>query len=74
MNRNELEAARLQRFAADAEKKRAEEKCLEAYDQLNNRAKEVAEARMQRNQLEVVMVHDFFNRGLHDISSTALYN
>ena len=42
-NRNELEAARLQRFAADAKKKRAEEekkqteeKCLEAYRQLDS--------------------------------------
>ena len=42
-NRNELEAARLQRFAADAEKKWAEmekkqteEKCLEAYHQLDS--------------------------------------
>ena len=53
MNRNELEAARLQVFSADAKKKQAEEKCVEAKDQLGNLKREVEETRMQLNQVEV---------------------
>lgn len=53
VNRNMLEAARLQRIAADAEKKRAEEQCLKACDQMDCLRKEAGEAKKHLNELEV---------------------
>ena len=59
-NRNELEAARLQKFAAheakikaEAEKKWVEEKCLKAYEDMDILRNKTAEAEKQVIELEV---------------------
>lgn len=58
--RNELQAARLQRFVAEkenikaeAEKKRAEEKWAEACDEMENLRGKAREAKRQLQELEV---------------------
>ena len=43
MNRKELDIARQQKFAADAEKKKSEEKCLEAHEKLEETKKQLCE-------------------------------
>ena len=60
MTSKELDAARLQRFAADKAKIRAEadikwteNKCIDAYDQMDNLRKEAAEATKQLNESKV---------------------
>ena len=58
--RNELEACRLKSVAAEKEKNRAEmekkwseEKCLEAYNQVDEHKKEAGEANRQLREVEV---------------------
>lgn len=43
MNRKELDIARQQKFAADVEKKKSEEKCLEAHEKLEEGKKQLCE-------------------------------
>ena len=51
--RNELEGCRLKCFAAEAEKNRAEEKCLEAYNQVDKHIKEAEDAKRQLHEMKV---------------------
>lgn len=53
LNRNVLEAAKLQRIAADAEKERADEKYLKACRHRDSLIKEAGEAKRQLQELEV---------------------
>ena len=60
VNRNDLEAARLHRNAAEvgrktaeAEKKRAEEKCLKAFNEMDSLRKRAEDTEKQLNMLNV---------------------
>ena len=53
MTRNELEASRSKKSAAEEEKKQAKDKCLEAYKQADKHLKDAEEAKKQLHKVEV---------------------
>ena len=53
MTRNELEAYKLKTSVAEAEKKRAEEKRLEAYNQVDKHMKECEDTKRQLHEMRV---------------------